>query len=453
MYRKHRERFLEKLAETGSAAVIPTASHKVRNHDCEYRFRPTSDFWYLTGFDEPESVLVLLPDGVRGASPKEDGEKDAKPVRSILFLRERDPAKETWTGRRLGVERAPEALGVDEARPISELWSALGELLVDYPRIYYRIGTEAEDDRRMLEVLAGLRNKARGTTRSPYELVDPAPILHEMRLFKSEEELVLMREAASISREAHEAAMASAEPGMNECEVEALIEYVFRSRGGTGCAYATIVAGGENACVLHYVTNDMTLEDGGLLLIDAGAEYDYYAADITRTFPINGTFTLEQRAIYDLVLEAEETAIAAVAPGVPFDTIHETALRVLVRGMLRLGLLEGTEEKVIEDESYRRFFMHKTSHFLGLDVHDCGAQALNGKFRPLEPGMVFTVEPGLYVSADDETVEERWRGIGVRIEDDVLVTETGYEVLTEGTPKTVEEVEAACRGETLEPAV
>ena len=450
MYRTHRDRFLQMLAETGSAAVIPTASHKVRNHDCEYRFRPTSDFWYLTGFDEPESVLVLLPDGIRSAKKEEE---DEKPVRSILFLRERDPEKETWTGRRLGVERAPEALGVDEARPISELWSALAEILVDYPRILYRIGIEADDDRQMLEVLTALRNKARGTTRAPYELLDPAPILHEMRLFKSEAELALMREAAQFTREAHEAAMANTEPGRNECEIEALIEYIFRSRGGTGVAYATIVAGGENACILHYVENDQELEDGDLLLIDAGGEYDYYASDITRTFPVNGTFSLEQRAIYDLVLEAEEAAIEKVEPGVPFDSVHETALGVLVRGLLRLGLLEGTEEEVIEEETYRRFFMHKTSHFLGLDVHDCGSQAKDGASRPLEPGMVFTVEPGLYIAPDDETVDERWRGIGVRIEDDVLVTDEGREILTEGTPKTVEEVEAACRGKKLEPAI
>ena len=454
MYRDHRERFLEKLAESGCAAVIPTARHKVRNHDCEYRFRPTSDFWYLTGFEEPESVLVLLPEGIRKQDSDEEREGEPSgPVRSVLFLRDRDAKLETWTGRRLGVERAPAALGVDEARPISKLWDDLPGLLADYQRIVYRLGADEVDDRGMIETLGRLRAKARNGIEPPNEVVDPAPLLHEQRLFKSEAELALMRQAAQVTCAGHVAAMSVAEPGMREYELEAIISHEFRRHGASGVAYETIVAGGENGCILHYTENDAVMNDGDLVLIDAGSEHDYYACDVTRTFPVNGTFSLEQRAIYDLVLEAEMSAIEAVGPGVAFKTIHETALGVLVRGLIRLGLVEGTEEEVIEKELYKPVFMHKTSHWMGLDVHDCGAYTTDGESRVLEPGMVFTVEPGLYISEENEDVDPRWRGIAVRIEDDILVTANGYQVLTAAIPKTVEEVEAACGGRDLEPAI
>ena len=445
MYRKHRETLLEKLAETRTAAVVPTARHQVRNHDCEYRFRPTSDFWYLTGFAEPESVLVLLPDGAH------EGEEGAAPLRSVLFLRERDPKLETWNGRRVGIERAPELLGVDEARPIGDLWKDLPQLLKGYERVLYRTGEDEGRDREMMAAVAKLRRMARGGVLPPVELVDPGPILHEQRLFKTEAELALMRRGAEITSEAHRAAMAASAAGVNECEIDALIEYTFRRRGSTGSAYTPIVAGGNNACILHYVENDAPLRDGDLLLIDAGAEVEYYATDVTRTFPVNGSFTPAQREIYELVLEAELAAIDAAKPGVPHQQIHDTATGVVVRGLLRLGLLEGSEESVLEDESHKRFFMHGTSHWLGLDVHDCGAYATSeDASRPLAPGMVFTVEPGIYIDAEDETVDERWRGIGVRIEDDVLVTREGCEVLTAAIPKGVDEVEAACRAAVLE---
>ena len=447
IYRQHRARLLETLAATRTAAVVPTAEPKTRNHDCEYRFRPTSDFWYLTGFAEPGSVLVLLPDGV---ASKDEGSES---IRSVLFLRERDPLLETWNGRRLGLERAPEALGVDLALDVEDIWTELPNLLKGYERVMYRAGEEEARDRQLLEVLGKCRAKARGGVLPPIELVDAAPLVHEQRLFKSEEELALMRRAAEITREAHVGAMALATPGMNECEVDAFLDYTFRKRGATGQAYTSIVAGGVNACILHYVENDQPLNDGDLLLIDAGSELDYYASDVTRTFPVNGTFSPEQRALYEVVLEAEETAIAAVKPGLPHNEIHKIALGVLVRGLLKLGLLEGTEESVIEDESYRRFFMHGTSHWLGLDVHDCGAYTIGKDSRKLEPGMVFTVEPGLYVAEDDETVDAKWRGIGVRIEDDVLCTEDGHEVLSAAIPKALDEVEAACQGRALEPAV
>jgi Xaa-Pro aminopeptidase len=447
MYHKHRERLLQQLAESRTAAVIPTASHKVRNHDCEYRFRPSSDFWYLTGFSEPESVLVLLPDGIAS------DEEDSKEIKSVLFLRERNPQVETWTGRRLGLELAPDSLGVDEARNIDELWTALPLLLKGYERIMYRSGLEEEFDREINGVVKRLRGLARGGIMPPIELVDTATSLHELRLFKTDEELALMRRGAEITAEAHRAAMSTCQPGMNEYEIDALLEYTFRRRGSTGAAYTSIVAGGENACVLHYVENNSPLQDGELLLIDAGAEVDYYATDVTRTFPINGQFNEEQRAIYELVLEAEQAGIDTARPGVEHKAIHKAALGVLVRGLLRLGLLEGTEESVHEDQSFRRFFMHGTSHWLGLDVHDCGAYTVAESSRQLEPGMVFTVEPGIYIDADDESVEARWRGIGVRIEDDVLITPEGNEVLTAGIPRSVQEVEDACKSGALETMV
>jgi Xaa-Pro aminopeptidase len=444
MYRKHRDSLLDRLAQTHTAAVIPTARHQVRNSDCEYRFRPTSDFWYLTGFAEPESTLVLLPDGAGDATG--EGSQESSSVRSVLFLRERDPKLEIWNGRRLGVERAPEELGVDEARPITDLWKDLPQLLKGYERVLYGTGEDETRDRQMLDTLSRLRRMARGEVLPPVEMVDPGPILHELRLYKSEEELALMRRGAEITAEAHCAAMAASAPGVNECEIDALLEYTFRRRGSTGSAYTPIVAGGNNACILHYIENNAALRDGDLLLIDAGAEVDFYATDVTRTFPVNGSFSAAQREIYELVFEAESAAIDVAKPGVPHKLIHDTATGVIVRGLLRLGLLEGTEESVLEDQSFRRFFMHGTSHWLGLDVHDCGAYATReDSSRLLEPGMVFTVEPGIYIDADDETVDQRWRGIGVRIEDDVLVTRDGCEVLTAAIPRGLDEVEAACR--------
>lgn len=454
MYQAHRERLLQELSKTGTAALIPTAKHKVRNHDCEYRFRPDSDFWYLTGFAEPESMLLLLPSGVDdGGREPEEGELPGSSRRAILFLREKHPEQETWTGRRLGVDAAPDALGVDEAYPIEDLWELLPELLRNYERILYRVGLDEERDRELLATVSKLRARARGGVRPPLELVDPAPLLHELRLKKSDAEIEVMRRAADITCEAHLAGMAAAAPGVGENEIDALIEYTFRRRGATGMAYTTIAAGGDNACILHYVENNQPLKDGELLLVDAGSEVDYYASDVTRTYPVNGTFSSEQREIYDLVLEAEETAIEAVKPGVPFDQIHATAQRVLARGLVRLGLLEGDEDSVIESGAHRHFTIHNTSHWLGLDVHDCGAYVKDGSSRPLEPGMVLTVEPGIYIASDDESVEARWRGIGVRIEDDILVTETGHENLTAAIPKTVEDVEAACGSDSLAPVV
>lgn len=441
MFREHRNAFLAALAQRGAAAIIPTATHKVRNHDCEYRFRPDSDFWYLAGFAEPEAVLVLVP-AIAGT-------KHAT-ARTILFLREKDREREIWTGRRLGVAAAPAALGVDEARPIERLWDDLPELLRNVERIVWRTGLDEARDRDMLRVIARLRATAKGPIVPPLELLDPAPLLHELRLKKSASEIEVMRKGARITRDAHIGAMKRAAPGVNERELDAAIDAAFKSGGGTGAAYTNIVAGGANACILHYVENDRPLVDGDLCLIDAGCEFDYYATDVTRTFPVNGRFSAEQRAIYEVVLDAQLAAIAHVKPNVTFTSVHDVALERLVRGLVKLGLLTGKVEDLIATEGYKRFYMHRTSHWLGLDVHDCGAYVVKGASRTLEPGMVLTVEPGLYVAEDDTTVEARWRGIGVRIEDDVLVTPTGRDVLTSGIPKHVDEVEATCQGKSLQ---
>jgi Xaa-Pro aminopeptidase len=440
MYSAHRARLVEELTRGSAAAVIPTSPARLRNGDCEYRFRPDSDFWYLTGFAEPEAVLVLLPG--RGAARGT----------STLFLNEKDPEREVWTGRRLGVEAAPGSLGVDRAYPIAELWNRLPKLLEGCERVYYPSGLEPERDRRMLACLRRMRADVRSEKALPTELIDPGALIGELRLIKSEAELECMRRAAAITAEAHLAAMAAARPGMAENEIDALLTYTFLRRGSSGSAYANIVAGGANACVLHYVTNDMPLQRGDLLLVDAGCEWQYYASDVTRTYPVSGTFSEAQRALYEVVLDAQKGVIASIEPGVSIAELHEQALRSLVAGLLRLGLLEGELEDVIEEGAYRRFYMHRTSHWLGLDVHDSGAYVVGGRSRRLEPGMVLTVEPGLYVDPGDESVEERWRGIGIRIEDDVLVTSGARQVLSAAVPKAVDEVEAACRGRTLSAA-
>lgn len=433
MFAGHRAQFMQALDQAGAAAIIPTATTKVRNSDSDFRFRPTSDFWYLTGFNEPDACLVLLPAA---------GEQ---PARSVLYLRERDKEREVWDGRRLGLERAPAMLGVDEARDITRLWEELPALLASREQIVWRFGDDVSSDRKMLETYETLRARARGLILPPIALLDPAPFLHEMRLIKSDAEMKHMRKAAVLTAHAHRDLMALAAPGVNECELEAFLDNRYRSNGSTGAAYGHICAGGGNACILHYIENDQPLQDGDLVLIDSGAEWNFYAADITRTFPVNGTFTDDQRALYDIVLRAELASIEAVKPGASFDAIHEASLHVIVDGLIELGLISGTRAEVLDNGAYRAFFMHKTSHWLGLDVHDCGRYVRDGASRLLEPGMVLTVEPGIYVDPENEEVDARWRGIGIRIEDDILVTATGYDVLTADVPKTIEEVEAACR--------
>ncbi|MBL8862231.1 MAG: aminopeptidase P N-terminal domain-containing protein [Planctomycetes bacterium] len=429
----HRRRFLDVLSAQRAAAVVATSPARLRNADTEHRFRPDSDFWWLTGFAEPESVLVLLP----ALEPESR-------ARSVLFLRERDRERETWNGRRLGVESAAGALLVDEARAIGKLWTDLPALLRGYERIVYRTGVDEARDRELLAVLARLRATVKVAAPPPAAILDPQTSLHELRLVKDDGELEAMRRAARITREAHVAAMRAARPGVNEREIDALLDGTFRRLGGTGAAYTNIVAGGANATILHYIENREPLRDGELLLVDAGCEYDWYASDVTRTFPVNGRFSADQRAVYEIVLEAQLAAIEAVKPGLPFDAPHRAAVAKLAAGLARLGVLEGPPEEAATQQALQRFTLHRTSHWLGLDVHDCGAYLVDGAPRPLAPGMVLTVEPGLYFAADDETVDPRWRGIGVRIEDDVLVTPDGHEVLTRGIPKLVAEIEEAC---------
>jgi Xaa-Pro aminopeptidase len=429
-YRMHREQALARLASDNACALVFSGSPRIRNNDAEHRFRPDSDFWYLSGFDEPESVLVLAP---RNTS-----------ARSILFLREREREQEIWNGRRLGVEAAAAALGVDRAHPIGELWSKLPEYVRGHERLVYRAGLDEARDRHVIALLGRVRPTIRNGTIAPQQWVDPALSLHELRLHKSAGELECMRRAAAISAAAHQACMRATRPGVHESELDALLTYTILRRGGSGTAYTNIVASGANACILHYVEKASELCAGELLLVDAGAEFDCYASDVTRTYPVSGRFSAEQRALYELVLRAQLEAIALALPGRPFWGVHEHTLLVLTRGLLELGLLAGPLEQALEKQTYRRFYMHRTSHWLGLDVHDCGAYHVNGAGRTLEPGMVLTVEPGLYIAPDDETVEPRWRGIGVRIEDDILVTSNGNENLTAAIPKEVAELEALC---------
>jgi Xaa-Pro aminopeptidase len=412
--------------EPDSVAVIVSAPEATRSNDTHYRYRQDSDFYYLTGFDEPEAIAVV--------APSRAGEK------FTLFVRPRDPEQETWVGRCAGVEGAKETHGADAAFPVAEFREKLAELLNGARNVYYRLGVRSDLDEALIKQIGEMRTRSRQYT-APDSITDPSAILGEMRLVKSAEEIELMQRAADIAAEAHVEAMKTVRPGMMEYEIEALIEYHFRRSGASAPAYGSIVGGGANATVLHYVTNEDKLRDGDLLLVDAGAEFRGYASDITRTFPVNGHFTDAQRDIYDAVLAAQVACVEMVKPGVTMEDLNNHAVKLLTESMVRLALLEGDVEKLIEEKTYRRFFMHGIGHFLGLDVHDAGRYKLNGEARPLAPGIVITVEPGIYVAEDSENVPDKYRGIGVRIEDDVLVTPEGYRVLTTKVPKTVEEIE------------
>lgn len=407
-------------------AVISTAPERTRNRDTHHPFRFDSYFYYLTGFTEPEAVLVL----VAGERP-----------RSLLFCREKDMDREIWDGYRHGPEKARETFGFDEAHPIKALDEQLPKLLADQPALYADVGADAAWDTRLIEWLNTVRAQARTGVTAPGEIRDIRRILDEMRLTKDTHELDAMKRAAKISTAAHERAMRATRPGLFEYQIEAELLHEFRSRGAQSPAYPSIVAGGANACVLHYVENNAPLNDGELLLIDAGCEVDGYASDITRTWPINGRFSPAQRDVYELVLAAQAAAIAAVRPGHHWEQPHEAALGVLVRGFIDLGLCKGTPEAVIESNDYRRFYMHRTGHWLGLDVHDAGDYKREGQWRTLVPGMTLTVEPGCYIRPGEGVPEAFWN-IGIRIEDDVLVTADGCDVLTAAAPKTVAAVEA-----------
>ncbi|RYZ03908.1 MAG: M24 family metallopeptidase [Myxococcales bacterium] len=406
----------------------PTA---IRNNDVEHEYRQSSDLFYLSGFDEPETVLVLS--------------SVAEKEKFVLFVRPRDPERETWDGRRAGVEGAMKDFGADAAYPIGELAQRLPELLLGVPELHYSLGRHREQDDVLLAALEGARRRGRRGAVYPTRVVDAEVKLHELRLFKTPDELNIMRRAAAISGEAHLAAMKSAKPGMNEWEIDALFRGIFRQRGCERPAYEPIVGSGVNATILHYRKNNRVMQDGELLLIDAGCELDYYASDVTRTFPVNGRFTAEQRALYEIVLAAQERAIEKAKVGATLDEVHLASAEEITRGLIELGLVEGPFEDAMKEQRYKTFYMHKCSHWLGMDVHDVGAYYRGGQGRPLEPGMVLTVEPGIYVAESATGGAERYRGIGIRIEDDVLVTDSGNEVLTAHIPRTVDAVERACQ--------
>ena len=466
---ERRQRFAESIGD--GLAIVPGAQEVARNHDVHYEFRQNSDFFFLTGFDEADAVAVINP-----TSAKE---------RFVLFVRPRDREMEIWNGHRAGTEGAIATYGADAAYPIDQLDQKLRQYAIGCATIYYQLGNTAYDPK-MIQLVTGLRPvKTRGQT-VPVRLADPSPIIHELRLRRSTTELARHRRACEIASEAHIEAMRYARPGMHEYEVQAALEFVFRRHGSPRNAYPSIVASGPNACILHYTENNRRMEDGDLLLIDAGCEYGYYAADITRTFPVNGRFTAAQRAIYELVLNAQLAAIAVAQPGNRYEAIHDAARRVLTEGLVAFGILPRDVEESLAMHHEREFYMHSTGHWLGMDVHDVGDYRVDRQSRVLEPGMVLTVEPGLYFDpartvatyalraySDVEIRERRdqlgmavasklereeqeqapkithpippeFRGIGIRIEDDVLITAHGNEVLTSGTPKTIEEIERAC---------
>ncbi|WP_277810387.1 Xaa-Pro aminopeptidase [Chromohalobacter canadensis] len=427
-YRVRRQALMAALP-THSAVLISAASLVTRNRDSEYAFRQDSDFHYLSGFPEPDALLVLLPG-------RDAGE-------AVLFCQEKDPSQEVWTGIRIGAEAAVTGYGVDEAYENDTRDTLLPELLEGRETLFLPL-----DNGEMLALVESLRAElapqARRGERTPRAFADIVPLIHAQRLIKSEAELGLMRHAARISAQAHRRAMQNVGPGLFEYQLQAELEHEFVWHGAREPAYATIVGGGENACVLHYIENSAALRDGDLVLIDAGGEFELYAGDITRTFPVNGRFTPAQRELYEVVLKAQCRAVAAVAPGTTLSAIHDGVVHDLTAGLIRLGLLESPLEARIDDHGYRRFFLHATSHWLGLDVHDVGTYRLDGEPRVLTPGMVLTVEPGLYIP-DAEDVPEAYRGIGIRIEDDVAVTAIGHEVLTADVPKEVTEIEALMR--------
>ncbi|HUW50717.1 MAG TPA: aminopeptidase P N-terminal domain-containing protein [Sulfuricella sp.] len=422
---RQRRRLLAEQMQSG-VAVIPTAPERVRNRDSHYPYRFDSYFHYLTGFAEPEAVLVL----VAGDAPK-----------SILFCREKNPEREVWDGFRHGPEAARDAFGFDEAHSIARLDEMMPKLLADQPSLHFHLGADSAWDARAVGWLNAVRAEVRNGITAPAAIRDVRVLLDEMRLIKSAGEIAVMRRAGEISAAAHCRAMQLAGPGRYEYEVEAELLHEFRLQGAQAPAYPSIVAGGANACVLHYVDNGAVLKGGDLLLIDAGCELDGYAADITRTFPVNGRFSHAQKDVYEMVLAAQAAAIATVMPGVSWDVPHQAALKVLAQGMIDLGLCVGSVDAVLESGDYKRFYMHKTGHWLGMDVHDVGDYKRGGEWRKLEPGMAMTVEPGCYIRPAEGVPAHLWN-IGIRIEDDVLVTDAACEVLTAAAPKTVDGIEA-----------
>jgi Xaa-Pro aminopeptidase len=435
MIKPQLKEFMRRM-DKNSVAIIPAAQEAVRSHDTHYRYRQNSDFFYLTGFEEPEAIAVIAP---------------GKDKKLTMFVRPRDLEQEIWNGYRSGVEGAVRDYSADEAFPITEFDEKLSEILDGPEVLYYAFGhTSAEMDQKIIGQLRQMRETNRKPLEPPRTIVDPSTILHEMRVIKSPDEVEIMQRAADIAADAHVEAMKSVRPGMKEYEVEAMLEAYFRKHGAAGSSYTSIIGSGGNATVLHYISNQDELKDGDLLLVDAGAEYKGYASDITRTFPINGKFTQAQREIYDLVLKTQKSCVDMVRPGVRLEDLKTHSIELLTEGMVELGLLKGDPRKLIEEKKYMQFYMHNLGHYLGIDVHDAGRYYFNGESRPAEVGMVMTIEPGLYISPDtsripdefNKDIPEKYLGIGIRIEDDVLVTENGARVLTHRVPKEAEEIEA-----------
>ncbi len=427
-----RRRDLMAMMGRDSIAIITAARERTRSRDTRYPYRQDSDFYYLSGFPEPEAVLVLIPGRRHG--------------QFVLFCRERDRAREIWDGYRAGPAGACENYAADDAFPIDDIDDILPGLLEGRERVYYAVGKDEEFDRHLMGWINDIRSRARSGAVPPGEFVDMDHLLHEMRLFKSAAELKIMARAGKISARAHCRAMRVARPGMFEYQLQAEIEHEFAFAGARNPAYSSIVGGGANGCVLHYVENNAVLNSGDLVLIDAGCELEHYAADITRTFPVSGKFSAEQKAIYDIVLEAQLEAIKAARAGHHWDAPHQATVRVITEGLVDLGLLKGKVKDLVARGAYAEFYMHRAGHWLGMDVHDVGDYKVDGHWRLLEPGMVMTVEPGIYIAPDNRKVAKKWRGIGIRIEDDVAIGKQGPQVLTADVPKTVPDIEALMAG-------
>ncbi len=431
---KRRRRTLCKSIGSGGLAILPAAREVIRNRDVHYPFRQHSDFSYVTGFPEPNAVAVFMPG-------RQDGE-------FILFCRPRDPEREQWDGERIGVEGATERFGADQAHPLTELDAIMPTLIDGCERLYYPIGTDADLDQQVMGWVNQVRAKTRTGAVAPDTFITIESLLHEQRLRKTRSELTQMRRAARISAQAHRRLMCHCSPGMKELDLEADFQHTCVTSGARFNAYQTIVGSGTNACVLHYIANDGVLRDGDLVLIDAGCEFDGYASDITRTFPVNGRFTAPQRELYDLVLKAQQAAIDNARPGHRWHEPHDAAVRVLTEGLIQLGILSGKVDQLIQDDAYKPYYMHRTGHWLGMDVHDVGTYQRDGQWRVFEPGMVLTVEPGLYLP-DTDAVPASYRRIGIRIEDDVLITETGNDILSAAAPKHPDAIEALMAGHHL----
>ncbi len=426
-FARRRQQLMAQMEEN-SIAILPSAPVHIRNRDVEHKFRQDSDFYYLSGFPEAESVLVLIPG-------REHGE-------AVLFCRERDTTLELWHGYRYGQDGAIDQFAMDDAFPISDIDEILPGLIEGRDRMYYAMGYNRDFDNQIMTWVNTIKSKASQGAHPPGEFLALDHLLHDLRLYKSSGEVKLMREAGAISSRGHIRAMELCEPGVFEYQLEAELNHEFQRSGSRRAAYPSIVGSGNNGCILHYTENDSVVRNNDLVLIDAGCELDYYASDITRTFPANGRFNKEQRALYELVLKSQLAAIEKVQPGNHWNDPHEVVVEILTEGLLELGLLEGELSELITAEACRPFYMHRTGHWLGMDVHDVGDYKVGGEWRVLEPGMVLTIEPGIYIAPDYEAVPKRWRGIGIRIEDDVVVTRDGHEVLSAGAPKQIDKIES-----------